>query len=76
MKIICIGRNYAEHAKELGNEAPSEPIIRVPAGPLKVGRRFIAGSDIDKFFRPSGTVEVFAIPGCHHQASRWDAKEF
>jgi 2-keto-4-pentenoate hydratase/2-oxohepta-3-ene-1,7-dioic acid hydratase in catechol pathway len=26
-KIVCIGRNYAEHAKELGNEAPSEPIL-------------------------------------------------
>ena len=27
MKIICVGRNYAEHAAELGNEKPSEPII-------------------------------------------------
>jgi 2-keto-4-pentenoate hydratase/2-oxohepta-3-ene-1,7-dioic acid hydratase in catechol pathway len=27
MKIICIGRNYAEHAKELGNEVPDEPVI-------------------------------------------------
>ena len=27
MKIICIGRNYAAHAKELGNEIPEEPII-------------------------------------------------
>lgn len=27
MKIICIGRNYAAHAKELGNEIPDEPII-------------------------------------------------
>ncbi|MBN2009268.1 fumarylacetoacetate hydrolase family protein [candidate division KSB1 bacterium] len=26
-KILCIGRNYSEHAKELGNEAPSEPIF-------------------------------------------------
>lgn len=26
-KIVAIGRNYAEHAKELGNEAPPEPII-------------------------------------------------
>ncbi len=26
-KIVCVGRNYAEHAKELGNEAPPEPII-------------------------------------------------
>ncbi|MEO9069691.1 MAG: fumarylacetoacetate hydrolase family protein, partial [Ginsengibacter sp.] len=27
MKIFCIGRNYAEHAKELGNVVPDEPII-------------------------------------------------
>lgn len=27
MKIICIGRNYAEHAKELGNEVPESPVI-------------------------------------------------
>ena len=27
MKIICIGRNYADHAKELGNQVPSEPVI-------------------------------------------------
>jgi 2-keto-4-pentenoate hydratase/2-oxohepta-3-ene-1,7-dioic acid hydratase in catechol pathway len=27
MKIICIGRNYAEHAKELGNDIPDEPVI-------------------------------------------------
>jgi 2-keto-4-pentenoate hydratase/2-oxohepta-3-ene-1,7-dioic acid hydratase in catechol pathway len=27
MKFICIGRNYAEHAKELNNAVPSEPVI-------------------------------------------------
>ena len=27
MKIICIGRNYAEHSKELGNEIPENPVI-------------------------------------------------
>lgn len=26
-KIICIGRNYREHAAELGNEVPPEPLI-------------------------------------------------
>lgn len=26
-KIVCIGRNYAEHARELGNEVPSEPVL-------------------------------------------------
>ncbi len=27
MKIICIGRNYAEHAKELNNVVPTEPVF-------------------------------------------------
>ena len=27
MKIICIGRNYSEHIKELNNETPDEPVI-------------------------------------------------
>lgn len=27
MKIICVGRNYVAHAKELGNETPTEPVI-------------------------------------------------
>lgn len=27
MKIICIGRNYADHAKELGNSVPKAPIF-------------------------------------------------
>jgi 2-keto-4-pentenoate hydratase/2-oxohepta-3-ene-1,7-dioic acid hydratase in catechol pathway len=26
-KIVCVGRNYAEHAAELGNEVPPEPLI-------------------------------------------------
>src|SRR6478735_12104251 len=26
-KIVCVGRNYAAHAKELGNEVPKEPLI-------------------------------------------------
>jgi 2-keto-4-pentenoate hydratase/2-oxohepta-3-ene-1,7-dioic acid hydratase in catechol pathway len=26
-KIVCVGRNYLEHARELGNELPREPLI-------------------------------------------------
>ena len=26
-KIVCVGRNYADHAKELGNDVPKEPLI-------------------------------------------------
>lgn len=27
MKIICIGRNYANHARELGNQIPDDPVV-------------------------------------------------
>ncbi|PSG88630.1 fumarylacetoacetate hydrolase family protein [Aurantibacter aestuarii] len=27
MKLICIGRNYTEHIKELNNEKPTDPVI-------------------------------------------------
>jgi hypothetical protein len=26
-KIVCVGRNYLEHARELGNEVPKEPLL-------------------------------------------------
>ena len=31
-KVVCIGRNYAEHAKELGNPVPTEPLIFMKPG--------------------------------------------
>lgn len=27
MKIVCVGRNYADHARELGNQIPEEPVL-------------------------------------------------
>lgn len=36
-KIICIGRNYADHAAELGNQAPSEPMFFLKAPSALVG---------------------------------------
>ena len=30
-KIVCVGRNYSEHAAELGNEVPSEPLLFLKA---------------------------------------------
>lgn len=26
-KVVCVGRNYADHAKELGNDLPKEPLL-------------------------------------------------
>lgn len=42
MKIICIGRNYVAHAKELGNEIAKEPVVffKPQTALLKEGKAF------------------------------------
>ncbi len=40
MKIICIGRNYPQHAAELGNEKPESPVIFIKPETAKLQRRF------------------------------------
>lgn len=54
MKIICIGRNYAEHAKEMKAETPAEPVffMKPETAIVKNG---------DPFFYPSFSKEV------HHE---------
>src|SRR3954452_3876014 len=39
-KIVCVGRNYREHAAELGNEVPTEPLLffKPPSSLLASGR--------------------------------------
>jgi 2-keto-4-pentenoate hydratase/2-oxohepta-3-ene-1,7-dioic acid hydratase in catechol pathway len=38
-KIVCVGRNYRDHAKELGNEVPTEPLLffKPPSSLLQPG---------------------------------------
>ncbi|MEM7654960.1 MAG: fumarylacetoacetate hydrolase family protein [Bacteroidota bacterium] len=42
MKIICVGRNYSEHAKELNNPVPTKPLIffKPDTAVLRPGRDF------------------------------------
>lgn len=53
MKLICIGRNYSEHAKELGNAIPQRPVIF-----LKPDTAVLKGDD---FYIPEFSQEV------HHE---------
>jgi 2-keto-4-pentenoate hydratase/2-oxohepta-3-ene-1,7-dioic acid hydratase in catechol pathway len=51
-KIICVGRNYREHASELGNEVPAEPLLffKPPSSLLKPGGAIVlppASSRVD-----------------------------
>jgi 2-keto-4-pentenoate hydratase/2-oxohepta-3-ene-1,7-dioic acid hydratase in catechol pathway len=42
-KIVCVGRNYSEHAKELGNEVPKEPLIffKPPSSLISPGENIV-----------------------------------
>jgi len=35
-KVVCVGRNYAEHAKELNNPVPTEPLLFIKPGSCAV----------------------------------------
>jgi 2-keto-4-pentenoate hydratase/2-oxohepta-3-ene-1,7-dioic acid hydratase in catechol pathway len=51
-KIVCVGRNYADHAKELGNEVPKEPLIF-----LKPPSSIINSGDVIRLPKQSSRVE-------------------
>lgn len=53
MKIICIGRNYAEHAKEMRSELPKEPVFF-----MKPETALLKGKD---FYYPDFTKDL------HHE---------
>ena len=38
-KIVCVGRNYADHAAELGNDVPAEPLLflKAPSAIIRTG---------------------------------------
>ncbi len=54
MKLICIGRNYSDHAKELKNEVPTEPVIFMKPDSALLPKR-------NPFFLPDFSDEV------HHE---------
>src|SRR5690348_14012694 len=51
-KIVCVGRNYREHAAELGNKMPEEPLLF-----LKAPSAVIASGDNIELPRSSQQVE-------------------
>lgn len=50
-KVVGVGRNYADHAKELGNELPSAPLIFLKPGTSVIGPG-------EKIIRPASSSRV------------------
>lgn len=49
-KILCVGRNYREHAKELGNEVPTTPVIflKPPSSVIASGEAIVLPAGIGR----------------------------
>ncbi len=76
-KIICVGRNYSEHAKELGNEVPTELLIflKPPSSILGPGKPIRLPPDSQ---RVDHEAELGVIIGkrCRHLKDDQDVKGF
>lgn len=76
-KIVCMGRNYREHAAELGNEVPTEPLIflKVPSsllGPGGTVRRPRVSGRVDY----EGELAVVIGKACFQPAADADIRQY
>ena len=72
-KIIAVGRNYAEHAKELGNEPPAEPIIflKPPSAVLKPGGTIVRPRISERVDYEGELAIVIGREAKNVRASQW-----
>ncbi len=76
-KIVCIGRNYREHAAELGNEAPKEPLLflKAPSSLLPPGGA-IRIPLISKRVDYEGELGVVIARACHKLRADDDVRSY
>ena len=66
-KIVCIGRNYREHAKELNHPIPSEPLIflKPPSAVLAPGGTILRPTSLSQRVDHEGELGVVIGKRCH-----------
>ncbi len=76
-KIVCVGRNYREHAAELGNEVPQEPLLffkppssLLPPGGTILRPKVSARTDYE------GELGVVIARRCHRLAESEDVRPY
>jgi 2-keto-4-pentenoate hydratase/2-oxohepta-3-ene-1,7-dioic acid hydratase in catechol pathway len=75
-KIVCVGRNYVEHAKELGNEVPKVPLIflKPPSSIIASGEAIILPPQSTQVEHEAELVIVIGKRGRHITTE--DAKKY
>ena len=76
-KIVCVGRNYREHAAELGNEVPTEPLLffKPPSALLATGGTILRPKASERTDY-EGELGVVIAKRCHKLASDEDTRPY
>lgn len=71
-KIVCVGRNYVEHAKELGNDVPKIPLIflKPPSSIINPGEAIVLPPQSQQVEHEGELVVVIGSRGRHITAER------
>jgi 2-keto-4-pentenoate hydratase/2-oxohepta-3-ene-1,7-dioic acid hydratase in catechol pathway len=76
-KIVCVGRNYAAHAAELGNEVPKEPLIflKPPSAIIGPGEPIVLTSQSQRV-EHEGELALIVGRRCSHLKDSDDALSY
>ncbi|MEQ1921178.1 MAG: fumarylacetoacetate hydrolase family protein [Pyrinomonadaceae bacterium] len=76
-KIVCVGRNYAEHAAELGNDVPTEPLLflKAPSALIYDGKNIVLPEQSDQV-EHEGELAVVISKTCKGLTDADDVPEY
>jgi len=65
-QIVCVGRNYRDHAKELGNEVPAEPLtfFKPPSSLIAPGEKIVLPITVSDRIEYEGELGVIIGKEC------------
>src|SRR5215472_9087918 len=76
-KIVCVGRNYLDHAKELGNQPPAEPLIflKPPSAIISQNEKIVLPK-ISQEVHFEGELTAVIKATCHKLSDDQDVRPF
>ncbi|HET9180510.1 MAG TPA: fumarylacetoacetate hydrolase family protein [Candidatus Angelobacter sp.] len=77
-KILCVGRNYADHAKELGNPVPVEPLIflKPPSSLIAHGDTVVLPGRLSERVEYEGELALVIARTCHNLGPEEDVRPY
>jgi 2-keto-4-pentenoate hydratase/2-oxohepta-3-ene-1,7-dioic acid hydratase in catechol pathway len=77
-KILCVGRNYADHAKELGNEVPAEPLLffKPPTSLIGQGETILLPGKLSQRVEYEGELTVVIGRKCRNLGAQEDVRPY